>query len=112
MDVVSTKILKDYAQPVNEILKQWKEEEKDNSSDSDSDKDSDEESKNDFHIDKDRIRAAHFWEKTNKRLTFDPDQDGFNFGYEKALTFKVRVNLMRIIRKEILSNNERFWNDA
>ena len=96
---------------MNTILKKWKDEDKENTN-SGSDSENDEEKKNDFHVDKDRIRAAHFWEKTNRRLTFDPDQDGFNFGYEKALTFKVRVNLLKIIRKEILSNNERFWNDA
>ena len=108
MDVVSTRILKEYTGPVSQILKQWKQEEKSSSSDSDSDSD-EEEKNNDFHVDKDRIRAAHFYEKTNERLTFDPDMDGFNFGYEKALTFKVRVNMLKIIRKEILSNKERFW---
>ena len=36
-------------------------------------------------------------------MVYDPDTDGFNFGYERALTFKVRINLFKIIRKEIIS---------
>lgn len=72
MDVVSTRILKDYTPDINNILKKWKEEDKSSSSQSDSDSD-EEEKNNDFHVDKDRIRAAHFFEKSNQRLTFDPD---------------------------------------
>ena len=111
MDVVSTRILKEYTGSINAILKKWKEEDKSSSSQSGSDSD-EEEKNNDFHVDKDRIRAAHFFEKSNERLTFDPDQDGFNFGYEKALTFKVRVNMLKIIRKEIISNQFRFWDHS
>lgn len=40
---------------------------------------------------------------------FDPDSDGFVYGYEKALTFKVRYNMFKIIRKEINANNFRFF---
>lgn len=106
MDVVSTKILKEYNTPVNDILKKWKQEKQNESkgSSSSSESEDEERKKNDFRIDRNRIRAAHFYEKTHERLTFDPDQDGFNFGYEKALTFKVRVNMLKIIRKEILAH--------
>jgi len=65
----------------------------------------DDEPKNDFRVDRERIRAAHYYEKKHDRLVFDPDNDGFNFGYEMALTFKVRFNMFRLIRKEILANN-------
>ena len=67
--------------------------------------------RNDFKVDKDRIKAAHFYEESNQRMVFDPDQDGFNFGYEMALNFKVRYNMFRLIRKEILSNGMKFWDD-
>lgn len=43
---------------------------------------------------------------------FDPDCDGFNFGYERALTFKVRTNLFKIVRKEILSNNFKLFDQC
>ena len=114
MDVVSFKILKEYSTPVNDVLKKWKEE-KDNASkgsSSSSESDDEDRKKNDFRIDRQRIKAAHFYEKTNERLTFDPDSDGFNFGYERALTFKVRVNMLKIIRKEILAHNSRFWDHS
>ena len=112
MDVVSTKILKEYNNSITDILKKWKEEKAKNSSknsSSSSDSEDEESKKNDFRIDRLRIKAAHYYEKNNERLTFDPDQDGFNFGYEKALTFKVRVNMLKIIRKEILAHSARFW---
>lgn len=63
-----------------------------------------EEEVNDFRVDKDRIKAAHEFEKSCQRLVYDPDNDGFNFGYERALTFKVRTNMFKIIRKEIISS--------
>jgi len=102
MDVVSSKILKDYSKPITDILAKWKDEKKNqnnSSSQSSSSEDESDATKNDFRIDKERIKAAHFYEKTNERVTFDPDKDGFNFGYEMALTFKVRVNMLKIIRK-------------
>ena len=107
--------MKEYNGPVNEILKKWKEEKNASSkgsSSSSSESEDEERKRNDFRIDRQRIRAAHYYEKTHERLTFDPDQDGFNFGYEKALTFKVRVNMLKIIRKEVLSNQSRFWDHS
>ncbi len=111
LNTMSTKIMKEYQKPVGEILKRWKEEDKsdDSSSDTemkneDSKKDKKEEEEvNDFKIDILRIQAAHEYEKTNKRLVYDPDNDGFNFGYERALYFKVRMITFKIIRKEIIS---------
>lgn len=75
MDVVSTKILKEYNVPVNEILKRWKDESANSSKGSSDSSDSDDEErrKNDFRIDRTRIKAAHYYEKKNERLTFDPD---------------------------------------
>lgn len=32
-----------------------------------------EEAKNDFRIDRERIKAAHFFEEKHERLAFDPD---------------------------------------
>lgn len=55
------------------------------------------------------MKAVSKYEKTNSRSTFDPDGDNFNFGYEMALTMKVRLNLMKMIRKEIFSSNNKFW---
>lgn len=114
MDVVSFKILKEYSVPVNAVMKKWKEEARGSSESSSSSSESDDEDrkKNDFRIDRKRIKAAHYYEKTNDRLTFDPDQDGFNFGYEKALTFKVRVNMLKIVRKEVLAHSCRFWDHS
>ena len=42
-------------------------------------------------------------------MIYDPDQDGFKFGFELALMIKVRINLFRIVRKEIASYNFRYW---
>ena len=69
------------------------------------------EEKNDFRVDKERLRACYYLEEHSERLCFDPDQDGFNFGYDMALTFKVRFNMFRLIRKEILSQNYKFWEE-
>ena len=136
MDIVSTKILKDYGPAITEVMNVWKEKRKrrlekkaqkkairiGNSSSSDSSSSSMEsesevddvydKEQNDFRVDRRRIKAAHNHEKTHQRATFDPDFDGFNFGYEKALLLKVRMNLLKIIRKEILANNCRFWDQA
>lgn len=66
--------------------------------------------KNDFKIDKARIKAAMLFEaKTGHKSRFDPDNDNFDFGYEMALTFKIRLNLIKIIRKEIVAFNFRLW---
>ena len=75
MDVVSFKILKEYSGPVNSVLKKWKEEARGSSASSSSNSESEDEDrrKNDFRIDRKRIKAAHYWEKTHDRLTFDPD---------------------------------------
>jgi hypothetical protein len=67
---------------------------------------------NDFRIDKDRIRAAHEYEKSCNRLVYDPDSDGFNFGYERALTFRVRTNMFKIIRKEIISSDYKLFDSC
>ena len=71
-----------------------------------------EEEVNDFKIDKERIKAAHEFEKVCSRLVFDPDNDGFNFGYERALTFKVRTNMFKIIRKEIISSDFKLFDQC
>ena len=109
---------------MNKIINQWKNEQEDTSSDDENISSQEklkkrekkrlqkiEETKNDFRVDRERIKAAHGFEENNERLAFDPDQDGFNFGYEMALTFKVRINMFRLIRKEILSNHLKFWDD-
>lgn len=70
--VASKKIIKDYSEPIGEILK------KRNFSESTC--------LNDFSIDWKRIKAAFDHEKeSGLRLAYDPDQDGFNFGFEKAV---------------------------
>ena len=64
----------------------------------------------DFHIDYEKIKAVKAFEKSaGQRLLYDPDNDGFEFGFELALMIKVRINLFRIIRKEIASFSFRFW---
>ena len=89
-----------------------------NGKDSDSDSSSssssltpfDETKNNDFHIDRSRLKAALNFEKSSGQWSrFDPDGDNFDFGYEMALTYKVRLNLIKIIRKEIVAFNFRFW---
>ncbi|CDW85165.1 f y-rich n-terminus family protein [Stylonychia lemnae] len=118
LNIMSTKIMKDYQKPVAEILAQWKEE--DQSGEESSEKEEQkgengevipkkEEEVNDFKIDKQRIKAAHEYEKTCQRLVYDPDGDGFNFGYERALYFKVRTNMFKLIRKEIMAQNFRLY---
>lgn len=36
---------------------------------------------------------------------FDPDSDGFNFGYEKACILHKNMNILQFIRKTLLLNN-------
>ena len=36
---------------------------------------------------------------------FDPDNDGFNFGYEKATLIHKNMNILQFIRKNLLPNN-------
>eukprot|EP00347_Sterkiella_histriomuscorum_P008411 403345196 len=126
LNLMSTKIMKDYQKPVAEILAQWKEEEENDSDEDDENKSEKsldengekkdgskkEEEVNDFKIDKKRISAAHEYEKTCQRLVYDPDADGFNFGYERALTYKVRMNMFKLIRKEILAGNFRLFEQS
>ena len=38
-------------------------------------------------------------------LIFDPDEDGFAFGYEKASTLHKNMNILHFIRKSLLPNN-------
>lgn len=129
---MSAKILNEYRPHVQEILQQWKEEDEEEDTD-ESQSSSDtktkpekgaqpkekqtpsankEEEVNDFKIDKERIKAAHEFEKVCNRLVFDPDNDGFNFGYERALTFKVRTNMFKIIRKEIISSDFKLFDQC
>ena len=63
-------------------------------------------------MDKERIKAAHEFEKTCSRLVYDPDGDGFNFGFERALTFKVRTNMFKIIRKEIIAQDYKLFDSC
>ena len=56
--------------------------------------------------------ALSFEKKSGQWSRFDPDGDNFDFGYEMALTYKVRVNLIKIIRKEICAFNFRLWEQA
>jgi hypothetical protein len=68
---------------------------------------------NDFHIDRKRLKAAFDFEKQSGQWSrFDPDGDNFDFGYEMALTFKVRINMIKIIRKEVVAHNFRLWDQA
>ena len=55
------------------------------------------------------LKAADIYERTHKRIAYDPDGDNFNFGYDMALTLKVRLTMMKLIRKEILANGCRMW---
>lgn len=41
----------------------------------------------------------------NKINNFDPDEDGFIFGYDKAYTLHKNMNILQFIRKSILPNN-------
>lgn len=85
MDAVSSRMIKDYSEPVNKILQNGIEE---TSNDSQSDEDP-ELRTNDFHLNTDMLKAAEIFEKTSTfRVYFDPDGDNFNFGYEMALTLK------------------------
>lgn len=36
---------------------------------------------------------------------FDPDEDGFNFSYEKACILHKNMNILQFIRKSLLPNN-------
>lgn len=101
---------------MQKIIYRWEVDGSSSSSSSDSEKEKEKQRKkqeefNDFRVDRERIKAAHSYEEKNERLVFDPDQDGFNFGYEMALTFKVRYNMFRLIRKEIVANSWKFWDD-
>lgn len=112
MDLVASKIIRDYNEPIKEILGKKASQSTSDSSSSDSSdySDNEEVKKNDFHIDKKRVKAAQKFENKFGQMTrFDPDCDNFDFGYEMALIYKVRVNLLKIIRKEIASNNFKFW---
>ena len=44
-------------------------------------------------------------EKDKKNIVFDPDNDEFNFGYEKACTIHKNMNILQFIRKTLLPNN-------
>ena len=119
MLVASKKIIKDYAPHVNKIL--MEEEQGDikvGEKRSFSQMSSQEESlpggeKNDFKIDWKRINAAHKHElNVGERLAYDPDKDGFDFGYEHAVPLRIRINMFRLIRKEIVALNFRFWDWA
>ena len=98
LHIISQKIMEEYKERVASVISNWKKNEEQEEG-----KANKEDDRNDFRVDRDRIRAAHYLEENNQRLCFDPDNDGFNFGYEMALTFKVRFNMFRLIRKEILS---------
>ena len=66
--------------------------------------------KNDFAIDWTKIKAAFYHEKeSGQRLAYDPDSDGLDLGYEKAVQLRARINMFKIIRKEIASYNFRFF---
>ncbi|CDW90426.1 transforming growth factor beta regulator 1 [Stylonychia lemnae] len=41
----------------------------------------------------------------NKNVIFDPDEDGYNFGYEKACILHKNMNILQFIRKTLLPNN-------
>jgi hypothetical protein len=111
LDVVAGKILKDYSEPIKQTLLNQRDQSRSSSSSSSGSQDTTEEAKNnDFHIDKGRLKAALSFEKKSGKWTrFDPDGDGFDFGYEMALTYKIRVNMIKIIRKEICASNFRLW---
>eukprot|EP00347_Sterkiella_histriomuscorum_P020477 403337650 len=40
-------------------------------------------------------------------INFDPDEDGFNFGYEKACIIHKNMNILQFIRKNLLLGNGR-----
>jgi hypothetical protein len=41
----------------------------------------------------------------SKINVFDPDDDGFNFGVEKATILHKNMNILQFIRKTLLPNN-------
>ena len=41
----------------------------------------------------------------NKNVIFDPDEDGYNFGYDKACILHKNMNILQFIRKTLLPNN-------
>jgi hypothetical protein len=36
---------------------------------------------------------------------FDPDEDGFEFGYDKAFALHKNINLLQFIRKSLMPSN-------
>ena len=112
LDIVAGKILKDYQDPVRSTLTKHADGHVTDSSSSNSSNHtvSEYQKNNDFHIDKNRLKAALSFEKKSGQWSrFDPDGDNFDFGYEMALTYKVRVNMIKIIRKEIVAFNFRLF---
>lgn len=111
--MASKKIIGDYSVHVNEILKEDGLLCKRSFSQSSMGDDMPGGEKNDFKIDWKRIKAAGEYEaKKGERLAYDPDKDGFDFGYEKAVSLRVRISLFRLIRKEVISFNFRCWDWA
>ena len=77
LHIVSQKIIKDYSKHINNIIQKWEDEDSSSSSHSESSTEKKKkrrgENKNDFSIDKERIKAAHQYEETHERMVFDPD---------------------------------------
>jgi hypothetical protein len=40
-----------------------------------------------------------------KMVNFDPDEDGFEFGIEKAFILHKNINLLQFIRKSLMPSN-------
>jgi hypothetical protein len=77
MDVVAGKILKDYMEPIKDTMQLKKDGKLSQSSSSesrDSQSDKEDMKNNDFHIDRDRLKAAIAFEKREQQWArFDPD---------------------------------------
>lgn len=122
--VASKKIIKDYQQPLESFrnstdgknrheLKRTFSQSSMASQGNLSDEESKEDSNQCFTIQWNKIRAANEFElQTGVKTVFDPDGDGFEFGYQEALTLMVRINLFKLLRREVITYNFRFFDWA
>lgn len=42
-------------------------------------------------------------------MNFDPDEDGFKFGIERAVSLQKRVSMFNLIRRSILANDNKLF---
>jgi len=47
-----------------------------------------------------------------KEVVFDPDNDGFNFGFDKAQTLHKNMNMLQYVRKSLIPNNFKLFDQG